>query len=135
MKTIDKCFSILLFHLILIMAISCSQHKTEWKGTIEEENGVTVVKNSKEPVYGNEVFSIEEDLKIGEVEGDENYMFSQIRYLAVDNAENIYVADTKEMHVKVFDKNGEFLRVIGKAGQGPGEIGRIYGIQITAKMN
>lgn len=33
---------------ILILSISCSQQKTEWQGTIEEVNGVTVVKNPKE---------------------------------------------------------------------------------------
>jgi len=84
-------------------------------------------------MYGNEIFSIEEDLKIGVVEGDENYMFNIITFLAVDDEENIYVADVGEDHVKVFDVNGEFLRVVGRAGQGPGEFGRIMDVQINAK--
>ena len=133
MKNKFKVISIVLFLSVLIMTVSCRKQKAGWKGTIEEKNGIKIVKNPKKPMYGNDIFSAEEDLKIGEVEGEKNYMFSQIRYLAIDNDENIYVADVKETHVKVFDKNGEFLRVIGKAGQGPGEIGRIYGIQITAK--
>jgi len=37
------------------------------------------------------------------------------------------------MQVKVFNKNGKYLRVIGKVGQDPGEIGRIGNMQITAK--
>jgi hypothetical protein len=32
----------------------CSSQKTEWHGTIEEADGVTVVKNPKEPMYGEE---------------------------------------------------------------------------------
>jgi len=132
-KNKKKVVLIVLLLSVLIMLVSCKKQGTEWKGTIEEVNGLTIVKNPKEPVYGDEVFSIEEELKIGEVEGDENYMFSQIRDIAVDKNENIYVADFKETHVKVFDKDGKYLRVFGKKGQGPGEIGMIYGIQITEK--
>lgn len=112
---------------------SYSHQEAKWKGKIEEEDGVKVIKNPKEPMYGENVCVVEEDLKIGEAVMDENYMFSQISFLDVDNDENIYVADTKEMHVKVFDKNGKFLRVFGKEGQGPDEIGGIRNIQITAK--
>lgn len=118
---------------MLITLISFGGQKAAWKGKIEKEDGVIVVRNPKRPMYGDEIFSVEEDLKIGVVEGDENYMFSHIRNFVVDENENIYVADMKETKIKVFDKNGKFLRVFGKTGEGPGEIGRIYGIQITTK--
>jgi len=133
MKNRSKVISIIIFLSAFIMLISFGEQKAEWKGKIEVENGIKVIKNPKGPMYRDEAFSLEEDLKIGEAVGDENYMFSQIRHLAVDKSENIYVSDTKEMHIKVFDKNGKFLRVFGKAGQGPGEIGRITNIQLTAK--
>ena len=74
---------------------------------------------------------MEEELSIGQ-EGGGDYLFSQIRYLEVDEDENIYIADIKEMQVKVFDKKGQFIRALGSAGQGPGEIGRISGMQIIA---
>lgn len=133
MKIRTIVISTVLFVSVFMMLVSYGNQKAEWKGKIKKENGVTVIKNPKKPLYGDEVFSIEEDLRIGEVEGDENYIFSQIRHIAVDHDENIYVADSKETHIKVFDKNGEFLRVFGKKGQGPGEIGRIGSIQMTAK--
>lgn len=133
MKNKTKIFSIVLFLSSSIMLVSFGGQKAEWKGKIEVKNGVKVIKNPKKPMYGDEIFSVEEDLKIGTIEGDENYMFSQIRNFVIDENENIYVADSKETHIKVFDKNGKFLRVFGKAGQGPGEIGRIYSVQITAK--
>jgi len=106
---------------VIIILFSCQKQKTEWKGTIEEENGVTVVKNPKEPIYGEDVFSLEEELSIGEAEGREEYMFSRIRSIAVDDAGRIYVLDSKEGYVKVFDRNGIYVRTIGKKGQGPGE--------------
>ncbi len=115
--------------LVCAMASFCKQEKSGWIGDVKDEGGVVVVKNPKEPLFSNEVVTLEEELSIGE-EGGGDYLFSQIRYLEVDEDENIYVADTKEMQVKVFDKEGQFIRAIGNAGQGPGEIGRIYGMQI-----
>lgn len=123
-----------LFLLIIFFSLfsCCSSQKAEWQGSIEEVDGVTVVRNPGEPLYGNDVYTIKEDLKIGDEGGDENFVFSFIYYLEVDNEKNIYVADTKEKHVKVFDSSGQFLRTIGRAGQGPGEFGSLEGIRINA---
>jgi len=118
---------------VLLMLVACGPQKTEWKGTIEQENGVTVVKNPKEPMYGEGVFSLEEELIIGEAEGREEYMFSQIRSIAVDNVGRIYVLDARESQVEVFDQNGTYIRSIGKRGQGPGEFTRPLSISITGQ--
>jgi len=61
LKDKTKIISIILFPSILIMTVFCSQQKTEWKGTIEEKDGVTVVKNQKKPMYSEDVCIIEED--------------------------------------------------------------------------
>ena len=90
--------------IILSLFFYCSPQKAEWQGTIEKADGVTIVKNPKEPMRGPEVFSLEEELSIGEVEGREEYMFSYPTSIAVDDEENIYVLDTKESHIKIFDK-------------------------------
>lgn len=106
---------------ILFVFISCRQQKTEWKGAIEETDGVTVVKNPNEPMYKEDIFVLEEELTIGESEGREEYMFQLIRYIAVDEKENIYILDRKAGHIKVFDNKGSYIQTIGKKGQGPGE--------------
>lgn len=110
--------------IILIIFFACQKQSTKWKGTIEEVDGVSIVNNPKEPIYGEDVFSLEEELSIGEAEGREEYMFSQVRSIAVDEEERIYVLDYKEAHVKVFDKDGKYLMTIGRPGQGPGELNR-----------
>ncbi len=104
-----------------ITLISCGQQKAKWKGTIEEEDGVIVVKNPKEPIYTKDVFRLEEDLTIENVEEEEGFTFQDIMHLAVDDEENIYASDSKAAFIKVFDKSGNYLRTIGKKGQGPGE--------------
>lgn len=109
------------FFFLTLFALACQNQKTEWKGTIAAENGVTVVRNPKEPMYGEDVFGLEEDLSIGKSTGDGDYLFSAIRSITVDDAGNIYVLDEKENHVLAFDNAGKHLRTFGRAGQGPGE--------------
>jgi len=38
-----------------------------------------------------------------------------------DEAGKVYVLDRKAGQIKVFDPQGNFLRAIGRRGQGPGE--------------
>jgi hypothetical protein len=121
---------ILLLSVSLVL-ISCQNQKTEWKGTIEKVDGVTVIKNPKEPMYAEDAFSLEEELSIGEAEGREEYLLSSTKAVAVDDNEDIYIVDAKENHIRVFDKNGDYLKTIGRTGQGPGEFNQITNIQIT----
>jgi hypothetical protein len=124
-----KLFVILPLALIVCFMVGC-QGKAEWGGTFEEEDGVMVVKNPQEPLYGPEVFNLEEDLIITNEAGEEEYMFQDAQNLTVDDDENIYVNDMKAAHIRVFDKNGEYVRTIGSRGQGPGEI--MYPIDLKA---
>jgi len=133
MKTKTYVISILLFFLVFFMFVSCGKHEAKWKGTIEEVDGITVVKNPKEPIYTEDVLILEEELSIGESEGAEEYMFSQIRRIAVDDNERIYVLDNKESHVKVFDQNGDYLMTIGSQGEGPGELNMPRRISLNQK--
>ena len=92
---------------------------------IKTEEGIQVVYNPKKPVSipGTPTnIHVKEDLCIGDEEALEDFIFSQIRSVRVDEEENIYVLDSKEIRIKVFDKNGKPLRTFGKRGQGPGEI-------------
>lgn len=124
----------ILLAIFSMLLISCCRQKTGWEGTIEEIDGVTVVKNPKEPIYTENVFNLEEELSIGEAEGQEEYMFLIIHSIAVDDKENIYVLDMQLKKVKVFDPKGQYLRTIGGgAGQGPGEVRVPAQIQITSQ--
>jgi hypothetical protein len=127
-----KFFLSLLFCLILILSFSCEKRTTKWQGTIEKSDGITVVRNPGEPIYGEEEFWLEEELVIGKGEEDTD-PFLTISYLALDNEENIYVSDTRACHIRVFDKNGNPIRTIGRKGEGPGELIFPTGIQILSQ--
>lgn len=128
-------FFTLIIFIIIILISACTQNRTAWKGRTETENGVTVIKNPGQPIYTKAILSLKEDLSLGAASGDE-FLFSVIKELDVDDQENIYVLDWKEAHVLVFDRNGRHLRTIGRRGQGPGEFQRpmdisIFGNQIV----
>jgi len=122
---------IFIIFICIFLSSSYSQQKAEWKGKIEYEDGVKVIKNPKRPMYSNYVFHMEEDLSIGEETGKEEYMFSRISGISVDREERIYVLDYSEANIKVFNKNGDYLKTIGRKGQGPGEMTSPFAICIT----
>jgi len=131
MKNLTKYKYAILLVFIFVLAETCKKDVNVWRGTIEFDEGITVVRNPKEPMYWDDVFMMEEELSIGESVGREEYMFSQVIDVGIDEEENIYILDFLESHIKVFSKSGEYLRTIGRRGQGPGEIQRAMNIYIT----
>lgn len=119
-----KSLFILILSLILLFLYACSKskkaEKPEWKGKIETEEGVKVVKNPAEPVYGEVLFYLDEVLSIGR-EDDENYLFYGATDIVLDQDDNIYVLEYRNFRIQKFDKFGNYLQTIGKKGQGPGE--------------
>ncbi len=49
---------------------------------------------------------------------------------AVDKEGNVYVTDTLNNRVEIFDPDGQFIRTFGKNGDGPGQFARPKGIAI-----
>lgn len=100
---------------------------------IKTEDGIPVVYNPKEPVPIEGLpakLTLKHDLTIGQETEDENYMFSGLQHTVVDEQEYMYAADWKETKIKVYDKNGKHLRSFGRKGQGPGEIGLPFRMEI-----
>lgn len=131
MKYFQLNFCVVFFLSLFMVFASVGQEKTEWKGTIEVINGITVVKNPKEPMVGEDAFILGEELSIGGAEGKGEYLFSVLRDIAADFEERIYVLDSKEAHIKIFDGNGRYIKTFGKKGQGPGEMSRPSSLEIT----
>jgi hypothetical protein len=128
---IKVCIPVILL-ITASLCVSCKQ-STIWKGQVKTEDGITVVENPKEPMYEQPILTLNEDLRIGEQENRPEYLFYRINSIAVDREGNIYVTDEGEKHIKVFNREGDYLRTIGRPGQGPGEFGRPSEIFITAE--
>jgi DNA-binding beta-propeller fold protein YncE len=52
--------------------------------------------------------------------------------IAVDQDGNVYVTDTMNNRVEIFDADGNFLSTFGKAGDGPGYFARPKGIAVDS---
>jgi len=101
---------------------------------VKTVDGVTVVSNGKKPVAvkGQPAkIKLVEELAIGGG-GNPDESFSQVGTFVVDAEGGILALDFKDQKIKVFDKTGKFIRLIGKPGQGPGELGTASGIQLMA---
>lgn len=127
-----------LFFMIIVLSlfVFCGPQKAEWGGTIEEVDGVTVVKNPKEGIWDskeNGDVTISQELKIGELDGPEEFLFVNIVDVAVNSKGDIYVADSRLNEIRKFNKGGEYLLTIGRAGQGPGEFQSVKILTINSR--
>jgi streptogramin lyase len=53
-------------------------------------------------------------------------------YVSVDANDNIYVTDTMNFTIRVFDSSGKYLRNIGRVGDSPGSFARPKGVAIDS---
>jgi hypothetical protein len=118
---------VILGSLIVIVSSLAGQYK------VKTENGVTIVTNGKkpDPPKGSPTkLVLEEIYTVGGGDAPDS-SFVEISALDVLKDGTVFVLDTKDSRVKVFDAKGKFLRAFGKAGQGPGEMNQPVGILIT----
>lgn len=58
--------------------------------------------------------------------------FNRAEGIAVDGEDRVYVADSCNHRVQVFDREGRFLRQFGRPGRGPGELSYPYDLVVDA---
>lgn len=102
-------------------------------GTIDEEDGVTIIRNPKEPLFKTPILELKEELAIGGLGTEEDHDLGQVRGFVVDNDGTIYVLDGRDSNIKVFDASGKHIRSIGQKGQGPGELDMPRTLSINRK--
>jgi len=102
---------------------------------IDEENRFLYVANTGSDqvlVYDADTFKLLR--KIGTAGKDHTLTtpgdFSKPTNVAVDKDSNLFVTDTLNDRVEVFDADGGFIRAFGKNGDGPGDFARPKGIAV-----
>jgi hypothetical protein len=90
-----------------------------WDGEmIEEPDGVRVV-NTETPAAGEATLETEELWRVGGLDGE--MLIGVIGELLHDEQGNVYLLDGQLSEIQVVSPSGEWLRTIGREGEGPGE--------------
>lgn len=113
--------------VVLVIAstvVACGGGESRWAGTVTDSAGVTIVSNPLVGLWAEaDRWTLEEELKIGAVEGEPAYEFGAILSggIAVDSHGRVFVLDAQAQEIRVFSDRGQYLQTIGGRGRGPGE--------------
>ncbi|MBU4486861.1 MAG: 6-bladed beta-propeller [Candidatus Delongbacteria bacterium] len=104
-----------------ILFIGCSKKAENFK--IDEQNGIKVYSNTEIPNDPNAKLDLKKLFTVSsEAQTDSNACMKRPVSLTADKLDNIYILDVMSMSVKKFDSSGNFIKSIGRMGQGPGEL-------------
>jgi hypothetical protein len=84
------------------------------------------VDNPAEPAAGVQTLRLEPVWRLGGE--DEDVFFGVIDAAAVDRDGNVLLADIQLMQINVVSPDGEIIGVLGRQGEGPGEVTRLGGV-------
>ena len=108
---------------IVLSAAACSDPLEFPAWTVPAPEGTPLREYAGVPLgERGEHIELIEDLVIGERGDDGNYRLYDAAGPVVDSEGNFYVLDTGNYRVQVFDASGEYVRTLGRQGQGPGEL-------------
>jgi hypothetical protein len=104
---------------------------TGWTVETDTLPGGTVrVVNHPPPAEVGPDWTLEEELRIGAVEGEGPATFGEVKGLAVTDDGCIAVLDAQAREVRVFAPDGAHLITYGRQGEGPGELQAGYGLML-----
>lgn len=83
--------------------------------------GSTDAQKSLAEIYKTGKVRFVPEITIDDTRLPEDVYFLGYGDIGVDEQGNVYAADSRARHVKRFDAAGNFLKLIGREGQGPGE--------------
>ena len=112
--------------LLCLLVASCTSEPLEFADwTIPVPEGTPIIEYAAVPMeQRTERIELVEDLVIGGGTDGSEHSFYRPRSVAVDDAGHIYVLDSGNHRVQVFDSDGKYSRTFGRKGQGPGELER-----------
>jgi hypothetical protein len=130
------CIILVFLPYTFINVNSISIEKTrERMGPVQKSDDVVVISNPKTPKNPSMRIVFKEDLSIGVIEGDENYMFGKRVYFNADEEGNFYVTDWDRKRIQKYDPEGKYILTIGREGQGPGEFKNVWRPEIDKDKN
>jgi hypothetical protein len=126
--------------ITLLQAVGCGDHRSPatasgWMGAVDTlASGRLLIRNHDVPLWGaGEAWEVRERFRIGALDGDGPDVFGRIIDVEFSAEGELYVLDGQASEVRVFGRNGEYLRSFGRVGQGPGELNRPMGMTFDSR--
>ncbi|NIM20780.1 MAG: 6-bladed beta-propeller [Candidatus Latescibacteria bacterium] len=116
--------------VLLLAVVSHTSFADTWQGKEVVKDGVLHVMNPAQPVEDPITIAPDELWRIGGDE-EEDYFFGVLSQIACNEKGNIYLLDAQLNKVMIFSPNGEYIRSIGREGEGPGEFRRPSDLFLT----
>ncbi len=111
--------NLLLF--IVIAGLVVPVGAADWKGKETTKDGVLNIMNPVKPIDPPVEITPSERWRIGGDDEDEDAFFGVIETIDIDRDGNVYLLDGQLHQVMIYSPDGEFIRTIGREGEGPGE--------------
>ena len=80
-------------------------------------------------LWGDSLILVEE-IRIGNLTGDEAYTFGSVGALAPAPDGSLYVVDSQVPIIRRYDQDGQHIGDIGRRGEGPGEYQEVSGLAV-----
>jgi hypothetical protein len=108
--------------LLVILASALSPPAAaDWEGKQLQQGDVILMQNPAEPMLAPTTIHPTEAWRLGGDSDDEDEFFGVLVDMLEDPEGNVYLLDQVLCEIKIFSHDGEFLRSIGREGEGPGE--------------
>ena len=117
---IRRCFESAVLPFAVILTVWGCGERRDQIGVERVRVGDTLFVHSHRPEYADTIPMVEV-LRIGTVDGPEEYMFSNVRSFAVGPAGDLFVNDYRD-GIRHYSPEGIFLSWLARQGEGPREI-------------
>ena len=106
----------------MVILISCGKKEAGNEAVVADKNGVKNFSNTSTPTDPTAKLELKKLFTISGESEDSLAAFNRALSMTSDREGNIYILDLNSMSLKKFDKDGQFIKSIGRRGQEPGEL-------------
>lgn len=126
----EMSFSVVGVVVLTFFLGSCAREDADpgWTAAVDTVGGLVRVTNTPSGPALTPTLVADEELRVGTLEGGGPESFGLVRSIAVLDDGRFAVADAQAEEVRLFDRDGRYLRTFGGEGQGPGELSGMQGV-------
>jgi hypothetical protein len=107
--------------LAILVTLPLAADASDWKGEEVTTEGVLHVQNPGSPIEPPMTIELDEVYRLGGYSDDPDQIFGVITMVRSDADGNAYLLDSQLNQISIFSPTGEFVDVLGREGEGPGE--------------